>query len=299
MRRESQSQHATRFISGLLRQPVLWLAAGIFLLMTQPVSSALEHHFLYFPTPNLVATPQEYGLDYEEVRFEATDGTLLNGWLIPGRPEFPLVLFCMGNAGNMSYRLDNLQFLRKLGASVFIFDYRGYGQSRGKASEAGLYSDAEGALEFLRQRGWQTDRMIFFGRSLGAAVALQTALQHPPASLVLESPFTSMQAMGRTHYPLLYLLLGWVIEAKYDNLAKINRLESPLLIFHGEQDSICPPAMARTLYERAPEPKELVWLSGANHNETFALGGQPYRGKWKHLLQCYGNIKKMAAAGTR
>lgn len=275
------------FIIKVLLHPVLWLAVGVCLMMTSPVRSALEHHFLYFPDPNLVATPELYDLGYEEVRFEAADGTLLNGWLIPGRPESPLVLFFMGNAGNMSHRLDNLLFLHRLGANVFIFDYRGYGQSAGKASEPGTYSDALGALEFLRQRGWKPDQMVYFGRSIGAAVALQTALDNFPAGLILESPFTSVGAMGRTHYPLLYLLLGWAIGADYDNLEKIGKLKSPLLIFHGEKDEICPPGMTRALYEQAPGPKELVWIPGADHNETFDRGGKPYLDSWNRFMrQC-------------
>ena len=261
------------------------MAAGILFLMSSPVRSALEHHFLYFPDPIAVATPKLYDLEYEDVRFESGDGTLLNGWLIPGRTERPLVLFFMGNAGNMSHRLDNLIFLHKLGCSVFIFDYRGYGQSTGTASETGLYSDALGALSFLRQRGWDPRQMVYFGRSLGAAVALQTALVQPPAGLILESPFTSIRAMGRTHYLLLSLLIGWVIEADYDNLEKIKGLNSPLLIFHGDRDSICPPEMGRSLYGQAPEPKELAWIADADHNETFDKGGQAYRNKWQDFLQ--------------
>ena len=268
-----------------LRLRIVWLATGIFFLMSAPVRSALEHHFLYFPDPKLVATPSLFDLEYEDVRFEASDGTLLHGWLIPGSSAKPLVLFFMGNAGNMSYRLENLRFLHKLGCSVFIFDYRGYGQSAGKASETGLYSDAMAALSFLGQRGWTPRRMVFFGRSLGAAIALQTALVHPPAGLVLESPFTSIRAMGRTHYPLLSLLLGWLIEADYDNLEKIKGLNSPLLIFHGDRDSICPPEMGRSLYGQAPEPKELAWIADADHNETFDKGGQAYRNKWQDFLQ--------------
>jgi fermentation-respiration switch protein FrsA (DUF1100 family) len=253
--------------------------------MSPPVRSALEHHFLYFPDSNLAATPSLFDLEYEGVRFEASDGTLLDGWLIPGSSGKPLVLFFMGNAGNMSYRLDNLRFLHRLGCSVFIFDYRGYGRSAGKASETGLYSDAMGALAFLRQRGWTPRQMVFFGRSLGAAIALQTALAHPPAGLVLESPFTSIRAMGRTHYPLLSLLIGWAIEADYDNFEKIKGLDSPLLIFHGDRDSICPPEMARALYEQAPEPKELAWIADADHNATFDKGGPAYRKKWQDFLQ--------------
>jgi fermentation-respiration switch protein FrsA (DUF1100 family) len=286
-------------LSKVLWRSLFWLTLGASLLMLSPVRSALEHHFLYFPDPDPVATPDLYGMDYEAVRFEAADGTLLNGWLIPGPAESPLVLFFMGNAGNMSYRLDNLLFLHRLGVSIFIYDYRGYGRSDGKACEPGLYSDALGALEFLRGRGWTPPQMIFFGRSLGAAVALQTAIDKTPAGLVLESPFTSIKAMGKVHNPLLSLLLGWALDADYDNLHKIGRLKSPLLIFHGEKDSICPPDMARTLYEQAPFPKELAWITDADHNETFDKGGPSYQESWERFLrQCTSRLSLAAPGDT-
>ena len=269
----------------ILYRPLLWLASGGLLMTASPAWSGLERTFLYFPDSGQAATPKDYGLAYEEIRFAATDGTRLHGWLLPPPPDAPLVVFFMGNAGNKSYRVDNLRFLVELGLGVCIFDYRGYGQSSGKPSEAGIYSDALGLLDHLANRGWQPDRMIFFGRSLGAAVALQVALQHPPAGLVLETPFTSIAAMGRRHYPLLYPLLGWLVEADYDNLAKIDQLTSPLLIIYGERDRICPAAMAESLYRRAPEPKRLVGIPGAGHNETFAFGREVYRSAWQEFLQ--------------
>ena len=276
---------ATSFIKKILRYPVLWCAIGALLLMTSPVRSALERYFLYFPDPHLVATPQLYDLPFEELHFAADDGTALHGWLIPGETSAPLVLFFMGNAGNMSHRLDNLKFLHRLGVSVCIFDYRSYGESTGKASEQGLYSDARGLLASLGQRGWDPGQMIFFGRSIGAAVALQAAIEHPPAGLVLESPFTSIEAMGRTHNPVLYALFGWALDAAYDNLGKIPRLKAPLLIIHGAKDEICPPEMARQLYAEANQPKQLAWIAEAGHNETFDLGAQLYREHWVDFLQ--------------
>lgn len=271
--------------ANILFRPLLWFTIGALLMKAAPAWSALEQTFLYFPEPGQATTPADYGLAYEEIRFAATDGTRLHGWLLPAPPDAPLVVFFMGNAGNKSYRVDNLRFLVELGVGVCIFDYRGYGQSSGKPSEAGLYSDALGLLDHLAGRGWQPDRMIFFGRSLGAAVALQVALQHPPAGLVMETPFTSIAAMGRRHYPLLYSLLGWLVQDEYDNLAKIDRLTSPLLIIYGEKDRICPPAMAESLYRRAPEPKRLVGIPAAGHNETFAFGGTAYRTAWQEFIK--------------
>ncbi|MBE0576042.1 MAG: alpha/beta hydrolase [Desulfuromonadales bacterium] len=250
------------------------LAAMIF---AMPARTALDHHFLYFPEPRHEATPSSVGLDYEEIAFLATDGTRLSGWLVSGRPNAPIVLFCIGNAGNISHRLETLQLLHDFGVAVFIFNYRGYGLSEGKASEHGTYHDVAGALELLNKRGWPSERTIIFGRSLGAAIGLEAALHSPPAGLIMESAFTSIAAMGQHHYPLINRLLGWLIGAKYDNLKKISGLKSPVLLIHGKDDTICPPRMAEELFYRAPEEKQLLWIPGADHNNGFIVGGEIYR----------------------
>ena len=254
---------------------LIYLVVAVSLAM--PARTALEHHFLYFPETRHDATPAALGLTYEEIDFQATDGNRLSGWLVPGREKAPMVLFCMGNAGNISHRLDTLQLLHDLGVAVFIFNYRGYGRSEGKASEEGTYHDIAGALELLNKRGWPSERTIIFGRSLGAAIGLEAALHSPPAGLIMESAFTSIAAMGKHHYPLISSLLGWLVGAKYDNLEKISGLKSPLLLIHGKEDTICPPRMAEQLFARAPKEKQLFWISGAEHNNGFIVGGESYR----------------------
>ncbi|OHB33587.1 MAG: hypothetical protein A2X84_11875 [Desulfuromonadaceae bacterium GWC2_58_13] len=271
---------------GFRRKLSLILLVGV-LFFAPGSESAMEHHFIYFPDRSLVATPALFELTYEEVSFAAVDGTRLHGWYLPGEPDRPLILFCHGNAGNISHRLDNLRQLRRLGVSVFIFDYRGYGNSDGKASEAGTYSDARGALAWLKNRGWSQQKIIYFGRSLGAAIAVQLALEHPPAGLILETPFTSIAAMGRHHNPILYLALGWLLDARYDNLAKIAQIRVPLVIFQGDRDSIVPPAMARQLFDTANEPKIWHLIPGADHNNTYEAGGEAYWTAWSEFLsQC-------------
>lgn len=244
----------------------------------------LESRFLYFPTRPLHTTPAAANLDYEEVDFPATDGTALHGWYLPGEAGKPLVLLCHGNAGNIADRVALLPFFHELGLSVFLFDYRGYGRSAGEPSEEGTYDDARGALAWLAGRGWSPQQMIYLGRSLGGGVALQLALERPPAALVLECAFTSVAAMGRLHYPLLARLLGWVLAARYANLEKIADLESPLLLVYGDADDIVPASMGEALYARAPEPKRLLRLRGAGHNDLFTLGYPAYRQAWLELL---------------
>jgi hypothetical protein len=272
---------------------LLYLVVALVLIM--PLRTALEQHFLYFPITRHEATPASIGLHYEEIEFLATDGKQLFGWLVPGGDDAPVVLFCMGNAGNISHRLETLRLLHDLGVATFIYDYRGYGRSEGKASEAGLYHDAAGAMEFLRARNWTADRVIIFGRSLGAAVGMETALRVPPAGLIIESAFTSIPAMGRRHYPLLNLLLGWMIDAKYDNLAKIADLNNPVLVIHGRKDTICPPAMAEQLYSRAVEPKQIYWIDAAGHNSGLVVGGAGYRELLRQAIEDWTGVKQGAA----
>ena len=262
---------------------VLLLFLGL-LMLPAPVNAALEGMFLYFPARELVASPADLGLPYEDVRFSANDGTRLHGWYLPGDEGQPLVLFYHGNAGNISHRLDNLRLLNELGVSVFIFDYRGYGQSDGKPSEVGTYADARGALTWLKGKGWTPERMIYFGRSLGGGIALQLALDQPPAGLVLESAFSSIKAMGKRHYPLLWHLAGWLLSARYDNLSKIGQLRSPLLLIHGDRDAVVPFTMGQELFHRAPEPKRFFPIPGAGHNDTFDRAGEDYLQVWREFL---------------
>lgn len=261
------------------------LLLGAALLSPHPGFTAMDHHFIFFPDRQLVATPAAAGLAYEEVWFPAADGVKLHGWYVPGEPGRPLTLFFHGNAGNISHRIDNLLLFRRLGLAVLIFDYRGYGRSEGRTSEQGTYSDARGALIWLQQRGWQPQQLIYFGRSLGAGVAVQLATETPPGALVLETPFPSIAAMGWHHNPILYLLLGWLLDARYDSFNKIGRIHAPLLLFQGDRDSIVPEKMARRLFERANQPKTYYRIEGADHNDTFDVGGERYWQQWRQFLE--------------
>ncbi|APG28792.1 hypothetical protein A7E78_13725 [Syntrophotalea acetylenivorans] len=247
---------------------------------------AMDRHYIFFPERTLQASPGVAGLTYEEVRFSAADGVSLHGWFLPGKKGKPLLLFAHGNAGNISHRIDNLAHFQKLGLSVFIFDYRGYGISEGQISEQGSYKDMRGALAWLQQRGWKPQQMIYFGRSLGAAVALQLALEKPPDGLVLESAFTSVARMGWHHQPLSYALFGWwALSSRYDNLGKIDQLRCPVLILQGDRDRIVPPKMAQQLFARVSHPKTLYLIPGAGHNDTYNIGGEPYWEQWRDFIK--------------
>jgi len=266
------------------RRLLLDLLLVVLLLTGLRMSGLFERQLVYFPDRELIMTPQAYRLSFEGVALATTDGERLHGWFLPGQPEQPALLFLHGNAGNISHRVENLWLLHQLGLNVLIFDYRGFGESSGTPSETGLARDADAALAWLRQRGWSAQRTVYFGRSLGAAVAIDLARRQPPAGLIVESPFTSLRAMGRQHYPLLDFVFGWLLRDRFDNLDKIGSIKAPLLLFQGNRDQIVPEAMARQLFAAAREPKSFHLIPGANHDTTYEAGGAAYWQAWRDFL---------------
>ena len=250
----------------------------------------LDRYAIFFPEGELVGSPRDVGLEYEDVSFVTEDGVDLHGWFVPGRSETTLLWF-HGNAGNISHRLGNLAlFHEALGVNVFIFDYRGYGRSGGRPTEAGTYLDAEAALEHLRSRSGREPRfeddLILFGRSLGCAVAVEMATRYRVRGLVLESPFTSIHAMARAAYPFLPTgVLMPLVGARYDSLAKIGAVASPLMVLHGELDEIVPMEQGVEIFEVANGPKWFYPIPGAGHNDTYQAGGSEYLAALGRFIQ--------------
>ena len=239
----------------------------------------LDRHFIFFPDRDLGTTPAEVGLEYEDVRIGVGTGEEIHGWFVPGDSETTL-LWLHGNAGNIGGRLDNLRMLHDaLGLSVLIFDYRGYGQSGGVPSEKAMYEDAEAALEFLRSdKGLDpVESIVLFGRSLGGAVAVETAARRSVRGVVLESAFTSIRDMARRTHPYLpSSLVMRMIESRFDALSRIPDVRSPVLIVHGDRDDLVPTDHARRLFDAAAGPKSLYLIEGASHNDTYLVGGASY-----------------------
>ena len=250
--------------------------------------SLLDRHFIFFPDRELALTPGDAGLEYEDARFSASDGVKLHGWFVPGKGDTTLVWF-HGNAGNIGGRVDNILLLnQRLGVNVFIFDYRGYGQSEGKPSEKGTYLDAEAALAYLRSRQGSApdEKLVLFGRSLGCAVAAEMATRHRVHGVILESPFTSIRAMARRTYPYLPTgILVQFIQTRYDTLSKIKDVHSPLMVLHGDQDEMIPFEQGRELFDAANEPKRFYSIEGASHNDTYVVGGDAYFEALKRFVE--------------
>ena len=240
---------------------------------TRVVIRALLHSLLFFPSRAIEQTPGQAGLSYHELALGTEDGERLHGWRIDaGFAPIGHVLFCHGNGGNVGDRVPFAVLLARAGFEVVLFDYRGYGRSSGRPSEQGTYLDARAALAcLLAQPGVEASRVVFLGESLGGAVALDLALDHPPAGLVLLSAFTSVRAMARLHYPFISAPL---VPDAYPSLRRIGDLRAALLVLHGEGDAVVPVAQARELFEAAPEPKRIRTFPGVGHDDILVFAAE-------------------------
>ena len=263
------------------------LASLVFLVVMAVI---FEERLIYFPSDDLEVTPRALGLRHEELTLVTSDDHRLHAWFLPspighvepGAERFT-VLMCHGNAGNISHRLDRTLLMHSnLGTDVLLFDYRGFGQSSGRPNELGTYDDVRAAYRYLvEDRGIAEDRIVLFGESLGAAVALQLATEVRVAGLVLEAPFTSIRDMAKEAYP--FLPNGWV-RTRYENIEKIPTLQMPLLVVHGTDDKTVPFAQGKVLFEAANEPKRFLPIEGAGHADSFLVGRDTYWQAWKEFL---------------
>ena len=227
-----------------------------------------ERKGIYFPIRKIDLTPREIGLEFEDIYFLSSDGTKLNGWYIPAKKSSTTVLFCHGNAGNISHRIEAIDMFSRIGLDVFIFDYRGYGSSQGSPTEEGLYSDAHAAFKYLiDKRNINEGSIVVYGKSLGANVAIELCSKVSPAALISESAFTSALDMGKKLFP--FLPIKWFITIKYDALSKIKDINVPKLIIHSEDDEIIPFQQGRQLFEAAPEPREFYKMRGGHNDAIF------------------------------
>lgn len=243
---------------------------------------AIESSYIFFPERELLMTPRNVGLNYEDVYFTTDDEVRLHGWYIPNQNSDKVLLFFHGNGGNISHRVENLQFLHALGLNIFIFDYRGYGQSGGVASENGTYQDADAALSYLTSaKGVTLSQIVLFGRSLGGAVAIDLACRHSFPAIILESTFTSFADLLRPFFPSI----ADAIKDKFNSLKKIKQIPTPLLFFHGNRDELVAYDNGKELFAAANEPKEFYPIEGAGHNDTYYFGGEPYWQKIKEFIK--------------
>jgi len=236
----------------------------------------MEEKIIFQPDARIHQTPGNVGLACDDVYFAADDHVRLNGWFVPHARSASTLLWFHGNAGNISHRVENIKLLHdNVNVSIFIFDYRGYGRSGGVASEEGTYRDGAAAIELLRQRyGVEPNKLIIFGRSLGAAVAVEMATRVQSLAVILETPFTSVRDVARDKLP--FLPIGPLLKTRYDVVEKIRKLRSPLLVLHGDRDEVVPFSHGQRVFDAAPQPNWFYAIAGAGHNDTYLVVVDPY-----------------------
>jgi fermentation-respiration switch protein FrsA (DUF1100 family) len=247
----------------------------------------LEKVGVFFPSRGMSASPSAIGLPWEDVYFKTSDNVNINSWFFKNPRANSTIFFAHGNAGNMSDRLFKVKFFYNLGLNVFIFDYRGYGKSEGKPSEAGVYLDAQGAYDYLRSRGDVImQNIILYGASLGGAVVIDLACHRNAAFLVVESSITNAQDMARIHYPFVP---SFFLSLKFDSINKVRTLKVPKLFIHSPEDEVVPYWVGQKLFEAALRPKEFLQIYGG-HNDGSITVDAPAAGEFIRILKSMGLI---------
>ena len=229
----------------------------------------LQRQLIYFPdsrVPSIAAI----GSGWSEVSYQTSDGLTLAAWYRAPEPSQPTVIVFHGNGGNRGGRAPLGKALAAAGFGVLLTDYRGYGGNPGHPTEDGLARDARAAIAYLEEQSPGTP-LVYFGGSLGAAVAVELAVADPPLALILRSPFTSLVAAGRFHYP--WLPVSGLLKDRYPSDERIAFIDVPTLVIAGDRDSIVPTDQSRSVYEGLPGPKRLLLIPGADHNDPALLAG--------------------------
>ncbi|MCZ6597947.1 MAG: alpha/beta hydrolase [Planctomycetota bacterium] len=246
-----------------------------------------QSKLVYIPGGPPQTTPGDLGIEYEDLFLETADGVRIHAWWIPASDSIGSVesigptgsigalVFCHGNAGNIAHRIQSAETFRAMGLSVMLFDYRGYGRSEGSPDEKGTYLDAEAAWEHVTgAAGVEPERVVVYGESLGAGVAIELAQRRRVGAVITESAFTSAADVGAAVYPWLPVRL--LLRIGYENRAKIGALSVPVLVIHSPEDEIVPFEHGRELHEAAPEPKAFL-ETGGRHNDGGFLQDPAWR----------------------
>jgi uncharacterized protein len=271
---------------------LLWpLGVGVSFYMLLCVGLAVgQRRLIFVPDRTLAYTPAQRNIPYETV-WIPVPGTQqsLHGWWLPaqGRARGTL-LYLHGNGGNISINLEQAIRLRNLGVSVLLVDYRGYGQSQGGfPKEASVYADARAAWDYLRNvRRLEADSIVVYGHSLGGAIAIDLIHDHPEAAgLIVQSSFTSIEATAQRQWFGRFVPLDWLVNQRFDSLAKVPALKVPTLYLHGTADELFPTSMAQQLFNATPSPKTLELFPGAGHNNVASVGGDRYQAVLQTFLR--------------
>ena len=252
-----------------------YLLAAIFL-------AIFQERFVFVPGKTVFITPAEKGMDFEEFWLDLPDGNRINGWFIKADSPKATLLFCHGNAGTISHRLDSAEIFLDLGLNVVLYDYRGYGRSTGRPSETNTYEDAEAIWSYLTEsKQLSAGEIIILGRSMGGPVAANLAKSRSPKMCILESTFTSVPDVAKSRFPIFPT--KWLVTVQYPTIDYIKDMCCPLLVVHSLDDEIIPYAMGEKIFTAANNPKDFLELNGG-HNETYFECIEKYREKLEKFI---------------
>jgi pimeloyl-ACP methyl ester carboxylesterase len=243
-----------------------------------------QKHLIFRPHREIKKTPAHYDLAFEDLYLQIHSNTgdveRMHCWWIPtDHPSDHYLIYLHGSALNIGANVSHARRFQKLGFSVLLISYRGYGQSDGDfPTEAQVYADAEVAWNYLvKQKGIRPDDIFIYGHSLGGAVAINLAISNPEArGVIVEATFTSIADMGRQSQLYRLLPLGLITHQRFNSINKVSRLKVPVLYIHGTEDRKVPSEMSRELYNRTTSPKQLIFISGGGHNNSASVGGETY-----------------------
>lgn len=244
------------------------------LLILAFIKLSKQHDLVFKPTREIIATPEDIGLDFEEVTLVAEDGIKINGWFIKGKKDNKTVLIYHGNGGNISSRLEFISMFYKLGLSVFIIDYRGYGKSGGSPSEKGTYLDSEAAWGFLiKEKNIKKENIIVLGRSLGGPIAARIASKYKPGALILDSTFSSIDLLASELY--YNLPIRRFVKFKYNTIGFLEGVNIPILLIHSEQDKYIDISHAERINDFLKDRSVFLRIMG-RHGDSYKTSEAKY-----------------------
>jgi len=253
---------------------IFYLIVGIVLFLI--FVRHLENTSIFYPQRLLTATPHNLGLPFEDVTITTQDHVKLHGWLIKTPSARSTLVFFHGNAGNIGDRLEKIDLFHRIGLSVLIIDYRGYGNSEGVPTEQGIYDDATATYDYLLRRDdMQGQNIISYGASLGGVVAIDLAIKRAVSCVIVDSTFSSAVDMAKRIYPFIP---SFLIKSKMNSIDKIKNISVPILFIHSIEDQTVPFALGKKLYEAASQPKEFIETTGGHNDEYIDDGGKVQNG---------------------
>ena len=231
--------------------------------------------FIYFYQRNLLYHPSENNyqndkiqFNYDEIFITVDEEIQLKSWIIKKDfKKFKTLVIFHGNAGHLSNRIYKLNELYKLDINILLISWRGFSGNKGSPTENNLYTDAEAAIKWLNEEGVNNNQIILYGESLGSGVAVEVGKENNFNSIILESPFTSIENSAKIYYP--YLPVRLILKDRYDSISKIKMINIPILIMHGEKDDVVPFSMGKELFEKANSPKQSYFTPDDDHMMEF------------------------------